>query len=314
MSDGILNLSKQEPMTKICTKCNIEKDITEYSKTSSRSKDGLHARCKLCIKKYKDEYRKKHKDIIKEYMKTYRENNKDELKKSDKEYRENNKGRKSTYYEDNKDKIQIYRNNHKQHKKEYDKLYREVNKEILNKKKKEYRLNKLYKLTFEEKENMLILQSNKCYICKKDLDILNNPKSVCIDHNHDTGQVRKILCSSCNIILCGQIKHTDINIWELDNSIQYLIKQPSTNYIWTEFWKHSYPEKFEMLLEQCNHMCEICHLDFTSEKNKTKLNIDHNRLTGHIRGILCNRCNTRLGHAKDDITILEESKKYLLEH
>ena len=38
-------------MTKTCRKCSETKDITDYPKMSA-SKDGLHSRCKVCIKVY----------------------------------------------------------------------------------------------------------------------------------------------------------------------------------------------------------------------------------------------------------------------
>jgi hypothetical protein len=42
---------------KICSICEVEKDLSFFSKDSRRS-DGLRADCKLCAKKRRDEYRK----------------------------------------------------------------------------------------------------------------------------------------------------------------------------------------------------------------------------------------------------------------
>ena len=50
--------------TKICKKCNIEKNVTEFHK-NKRMKDGLHGHCKVCKKKYDSKYRKT--DKIKQY-------------------------------------------------------------------------------------------------------------------------------------------------------------------------------------------------------------------------------------------------------
>lgn len=44
-----------------------------------------------------------------------------------------------------------------------------------------------------------------------------------------------------------------------------------------------------------------------------KLSVDHNHITGKIRGLLCVNCNTALGSFKDSIDLLESSIRYLKE-
>lgn len=39
---------------------------------------------------------------------------------------------------------------------------------------------------------MLLSQDGKCLICKKEKNKL------CVDHNHDTGKIRGLLCVKCN--------------------------------------------------------------------------------------------------------------------
>jgi hypothetical protein len=43
----------------------------------------------------------------------------------------------------------------------------------------------------------------------------------------------------------------------------------------------------------------------------TKLYVDHDHSTGKVRGLLCQSCNTLLGTAKDNISLLYKSIKYL---
>jgi hypothetical protein len=56
-------------------------------------------------------------------------------------------------------------------------------------------LQKKYGITFAEREAMIQKQNDTCPICKGGLD---KPH---VDHCHDSGEVRGILCRSCNLIL-----------------------------------------------------------------------------------------------------------------
>ena len=58
-----------------------------------------------------------------------------------------------------------------------------------------------FSLTVEEFDEMLEQQDGVCVICKK-LETMKNKHGVirhlCIDHDHETGKVRGLLCDSCN--------------------------------------------------------------------------------------------------------------------
>lgn len=61
------------------------------------------------------------------------------------------------------------------------------------------------------------------------------------------------------------------------------------------------------IVEQGN-VCAIC-----SKKDETKvLCVDHDHVTGEVRGLLCGNCNVGLGNFRDSPKILESAIAYLL--
>jgi hypothetical protein len=62
------------------------------------------------------------------------------------------------------------------------------------------------------------------------------------------------------------------------------------------------------LLAAQNHQCAICSGSFDPWPS-----IDHDHNTGEIRGLLCLKCNTMLGGARDSAAILRAALRYLSE-
>lgn len=58
-------------------------------------------------------------------------------------------------------------------------------------------LRKKYGLTPEQFDSMLKACDGRCQICKVVLSEITN-ESVCIDHDHQTGAVRGVICNRCN--------------------------------------------------------------------------------------------------------------------
>ena len=67
---------------------------------------------------------------------------------------------------------------------------------------------------------MLESQDHKCYICETELERNTKDKSkrINVDHNHETGEVRKLLCMKCNTMI-GVIEGKNIDV---DKISEYL--------------------------------------------------------------------------------------------
>ena len=87
-------------------------------------------------------------------------------------------------------------------------------------------LKKLYGITVDEYESMYESQNGVCLICKQKESLMENGllRSLSVDHDHITDEVRGLLCNACNRGL-GLFRD---NIDALNNAIEYL-KQNSSD-------------------------------------------------------------------------------------
>lgn len=81
-----------------------------------------------------------------------------------------------------------------------------------------------------------------------------------------------------------------------------------------QYWlKHKYglstDEYQAMLLEQ-HDLCALCNKPFEDQKGLRPV-VDHDHSTQAVRGIIHQACNSMLGHAHDDPTVLAAGIRYL---
>lgn len=69
-------------------------------------------------------------------------------------------------------------------------------------------------------------------------------------------------------------------------------------------------EEYNEMSEKQNHVCDICGTEEMNNKNKV-LCVDHNHISGEIRGLLCGNCNLGLGNLQDSKELLIKAIKYL---
>jgi hypothetical protein len=106
-----------------------------------------------------------------------------------------------------------YRTEHREEQAEKSLLYYHAHKD----KYKDRILKKKYGVTLEQVNSMIVSQGGVCAIC---MEKFRNAKDTHVDHNHQSGQVRQLLCNNCNRGL-GEFKENQLT---LQRAIEYLQK------------------------------------------------------------------------------------------
>jgi hypothetical protein len=174
--------------TKTCIKCDIEKPISEFSKHEA-AKDGFRNSCKDCTRLWHKEHRNKP------------------------AIRDRERLRHQDDYEKNRD-YRIARS----------RVWALANPERVKRSSRSSSLSRKYGMTIEDYDTMLNEQGHKCKICGQDYD---PKKPLCVDHCHNTNEVRGLLCNNCNTLLGMAQDSIDV----LFNAIAYLEKEK----IWPQF-------------------------------------------------------------------------------
>lgn len=68
-------------------------------------------------------------------------------------------------------------------------------------------------------------------------------------------------------------------------------------------------KQYSKLLEDQKQCCAICSV--SQESLSYKFHVDHNHVTGKIRGLLCSKCNVALGQLNEDINLFNKAINYL---
>lgn len=85
-------------------------------------------------------------------------------------------------------------------------------------------------------------------------------------------------------------------------------------------WKHQIKKKYGLTVEEFreleieqNYKCACCGIS-KEQTQQTELYVDHDHLTGEIRGLLCLQCNTGIGILGDNLEGVQKAYDYLFRH
>jgi hypothetical protein len=113
-------------MSKICKKCNTEKDLSEFN--TSKVRDGYTIICKECKRELHSiackKWRQKNSEKVKEYFSEYRELNSDRIKSNRESKKDKMKEYLIKYYQENKDKMRKDNTSYKKNRLINDELFK----------------------------------------------------------------------------------------------------------------------------------------------------------------------------------------------
>ena len=67
-------------------------------------------------------------------------------------------------------------------------------------------------------------------------------------------------------------------------------------------------EQYNLMAEEQEFRCWICRQECGTGH---RLSVDHDHLTGQVRGLLCKKCNSGIGFFSDHPALLERALEYL---
>lgn len=68
---------------------------------------------------------------------------------------------------------------------------------------------------------------------------------------------------------------------------------------------------FDRMVAEQGNRCKICGREPNGNRQYAVLHVDHCHTTGRVRGLLCGNCNTMLGLAGEDPSVLLAAVEYL---
>ena len=172
-----------------------------------------------------------------------------------------------------------------------------------------------------------------CTICKKDQDISfyhnsKNMKDKHCSYCKECDKIRKQKLNTPEYLRARYLKNREKNIAACRSSyLKHKAKRQITQKKRYEATKHILKDKWKskkilnefgnpfgledylIAMKKTNGVCEMCGTDGSTHKKR--LCMDHDHSTGIFRGVLCGFCNSILGYAKDNPTILQKGVEYL---
>jgi hypothetical protein len=168
-----------------------------------------------------------------------------------------------------------------------------------------------YGISERDYNELLRLQAGLCAICAE------RPARH-VDHCHETGEVRGLLCFACNAGL-GNLSD---DLLLLEAAVDYLAsaapvvpltgqrrRRPAGESLTRSQYRRRdrygiEPEDYDALHAAQGGLCALCD-------ERPAEHVDHDHESGRVRGLLCLHCNTGLGNFRDRADLIDRAITYL---
>lgn len=142
----------------------------------------------------------------------------------------------------------------------------------------------------------LVLEMKRCTVCKED-----KPLTEFVKRSDSPSKLRSG---------CRQCASKSKRKWVVENKehiSDYSYQRRLRDYGITQ-------EEHEAMLAKQKGCCKICGVKFGEYRTGQTAVIDHCHRKGHVRGILCMKCNTGIGLFSDKTERIKSAIKYLNEN
>ncbi len=145
----------------------------------------------------------------------------------------------------------------------------------------------------------LLLESRVCRVCKEEKNLLQD--FYLSRKNAGLASSYSYECKECTVK-----RTTDYN-------------KRNSSTVKSQYLKRNYGltfDEFDAMLSKQDNSCAICG---TTEPSKTRgrhkrFHVDHNPITGDVRGLLCKSCNLALSEVGSNLQTLKNMIEYLENH
>lgn len=275
-------------MTKVCTKCQETKVLEEFGKLKAAA-DGRHSWCKACLYSARKEYGAKNTEKFREYNQAYHQAHREKNLQSMVEYRQQN--------------LEHLRQ------KDAEKYER------VKAKRKELGLGRKPRGVLEDGR----VECTKCKEFKAREEFSTSTEN-------NLG-----LFPHCKRCVSAHVKEWREKNYDRDKAKHAEYRERNRERIravqkaryaapgtpkYFEHIRGTYgltKDQYVAMLEAQQHCCVTCHCQFREReaRGKETPHVDHDHVTGKVRGLLCGHCNIALGGAKDNPDILRNLASYI---
>lgn len=135
-----------------------------------------------------------------------------------------------------------------------------------------------------------------------------NAQRVLWEHEKDESLKNGVvLMRQCEQSLCVNPHHFRKSLRELGLR---RFTSPEERRVWNLRKYGITPTEYDAMLESQGGACAVCKQDDRDRLGR-RLHVDHDHISGRVRGLLCTRCNNAIGHARENPGRLRALADYL---